>query len=66
MRKFTIRRNENWVAHVWADRVEVSIGGCFHFFRGADLVAGCGDQAIGIHVFDDDGVELTTQREVTA
>lgn len=58
MKRFTIKRKENWVAHVWADRFERSVGGCFHFYRGSDLVAGCADSAIDVHVFDESGVEI--------
>lgn len=53
MKKFTIRRHGNYVAMVWAERVEVPADehGSFFFRNGPHLVCGAGSYDIGVRVF---------------
>lgn len=55
MKKFTLKRDDHFVAHVWADRVEVPADeyGCFYLYRGDDLVAGIGNSGIQVHLFEE-------------
>lgn len=56
LRKFTIRRGDNYVALVWAERVEIpsDTHGSFYFWTGDHIVCGAGSHDIQVRVFEGD------------